>query len=114
MKNRKLFDKSVVISLALTAVAAICFVSADAMTWPLVRGFGIGAGALVLSLYCLCRAMESAPDLSRVVTFYCLHLAAEFGVVLLALFVPVYSPLGALIPQLFCVPVLAVCFFLEK
>ena len=75
---------------------------------------GIGAAASVLSLYWLCRAMESAPSLSRVVTFYCLHLAAEFGVVLLALFVPVYSPLGALVPQLFCVPVLAVCFFLEK
>ena len=114
MKNRKLFGKAVVISLALTAVAVLCFFAADAMNWPLVRGFGIGAAASVLSLYWLCRAMESAPSLSRVVTFYCLHLATEFGVVLLALFVPVYSPLGALVPQLFCVPVLAVCFFLEK
>ena len=114
MKNRKLFGKAVVISLALTAVAVLCFFAADAMNWPLVRGFGIGAAASVLSLYWLCRAMESPPRQWRVVTLFYLPLAGAFPVVVLALLVPVYTPLGALVPQLFCVPVLAVCFFLEK
>lgn len=114
MKNKKLYLKSEAAGLALTALAAVCFAASDALGASRAAGLAAGAAAAALSLYWLCRAMESAPSLSRVVTYYCLHLAAEFGVVLVALFVPQLDPVGALVPQLFCVPVLAACFFLEK
>ena len=108
LKNRKLFCKAEAGGLALTLLAAVCFAASGALDAVRAAGLAAGAAAAALSLYCLCRAMESAPELSRVVTWYCLHLAAEFGIVLIALFVPVLDPVGALVPQLFCVPVLAV------
>ena len=114
MKNKKLFYKAEGICAALTALAALCFYASDAMDAARAAGLVAGVLAGALSLYWLCRAMESAPSLSRVVTFYCMHLAAEFGVVLVALFLPPLDAIGALVPQMFCVPVLAACFFLEK
>ena len=46
--------------------------------------------------------------------WYLVRLAVVFGAVVLALFVPFADALGVLVPQLFCLPVLAVRLALEK
>lgn len=48
------------------------------------------------------------------VCWYLLRLGIVFGTVVLALFVPFIDALGVLVPQLFCLPVLAVRLALEK
>ena len=61
-----------------------------------------------------CRAWGAAPDVQGVVCWYLLRLGIVFGTVVLALFVPFIDALGVLVPQLFCLPVLAVRLALEK
>ena len=56
----------------------------------------------------------AAPNASGVVCWYLLRLGIVFGAVVLALFVPFADALGVLVPQLFCLPVLAVRLALEK
>ena len=71
-------------------------------------------GAARAAHACLFRAWGAAPNASGVVCWYLLRLGIVFGAVVLALFVPFADALGVLVPQLFCLPVLAVRLALEK
>ena len=77
-------------------------------------GGGAGLAAALAAHACLFRAWGAAPDMQGVVCWYLLRLGIVFGAVVLALFVPFIDALGVLVPQLFCLPVLAVRLALEK
>lgn len=77
-------------------------------------GGGVGLAVALAAHACLFRAWGAAPNASGVVCWYLLRLAVVFGAVVLALFVPFADALGVLVPQLFCLPVLAVRLALEK
>ena len=77
-------------------------------------GGGAGLAVALAAHACLFRAWGAAPNASGVVCWYLVRLAVVFGAVVLALFVPFADALGVLVPQLFCLPVLAVRLALEK
>ena len=77
-------------------------------------GFIYGLCIAALALFLFYKAWRAAPNGPRVALWYALRLAAVFGGVALALFVPGVSALGAVIPQILQTPVLAVLFALGK
>ena len=83
-------------------------------TVGLDAGGGGGVGGALAAHACLFRAWGAAPNASGVGCWYRGRRAVVFGAVGLALFVPFADALGVLVPQLFCLPVLAVRLALEK
>lgn len=81
-----------------------------------VRWASFAFGVLVswIALYCLYRVLGAVPDKTACIVWYLLRLAAEFGAVLAALFLPFADALGVLIPQLFPILVLAVLMAVGK
>lgn len=114
MAHRTLFCKTAGISALL--VVATGLLMGLAGHFSLVRGVCMAVGFLVsvVALWLLFKAWESAPRLSAVGAFYVLRLVAEFGAVLVSLFIPGADPVGVLIPQLFGLPVLAVLMAIDK
>ena len=108
-ERKKLFWQTYLIGAALAA-AVLGAVAAFGGRGTAAFALGGGAG-LAVALF---RAWGAAPNASGVVCWYLLRLGIVFGAVVLALFVPFADALGVLVPQLFCLPVLAVRLALEK
>ena len=114
--RKKLFWQSYAVG-ALLSAGILCAVVVLAGRSPVACGLlGGGAGLLValVAHVCLFRAWAAAPSASGVACWYALRLVLVFGAVAAALFVPFVDALGVLLPQLFCLPVLAVRLALEK
>ena len=108
--RRRLPKKALLAAAVLGAVAAF----GGRGTAAFALGGGAGLAAALTAHACLFRAWGAAPDVQGVVCWYLLRLGIVFGAVVLALFVPFIDALGVLVPQLFCLPVLAVRLALEK
>ena len=108
-ERKKLFWQTYLIGAALAA-AVLGAVAAFGGRGTAAFALGGGAGlAVALAAHaCLFRAWGAAPNASGVVCWYLLRLGIVFGAVVLA------DALGVLVPQLFCLPVLAVRLALEK
>ena len=114
-ERKKLFWQTYLIG-AVLAAAVLGAVAAfgGRGTAAFALGGGAGLAAALAAHACLFRAWGAAPDVQGVVCWYLLRLGIVFGAVVLALFVPFIDALGVLVPQLFCLPVLAVRLALEK
>lgn len=114
MPEKKLYRTAALISAGCALLAAAVFWGTGHGSTALAIGFLAGLVCSQLGLWLFFRAWGAQPDKGRVLLLYGAHVAVVFGSILVCMFVPGVDALGAVVPQLFPIPVLALLFALQK
>ena len=114
MPTKKLYTVSLAAVLCCCAAVFAAFCVFGEMHLPLASGFLVGTVSAAIGHTLFFKAWKSAPNGAKVAFFYVLRVIIVVCTVLAALAVSEQAALGAIIPQLFPVPVLAVIMALSK
>ncbi len=114
MPTKKLYALSLAAVLCCCAAVFAAFCVFGKMHLPLAAGFLVGTVSAAIGHALFFKAWQSAPNGAKVALFYISRVIVIVCTVLAALAFSEQAALGAIIPQLFPVPVLAVIMALSK
>lgn len=114
MTRQRLLQTATAISAALGVLLCAAVYVFFHRTAGFLCGSALGLLCGVAALWMFFKMWRAAPDKSAAMQWYVLRLCVTLGSVLLAMVLPFVDALGVLLPQLFPMPVLAVCMTLYK